>query len=141
MSSYQQSHLGRSLWDVANSFLPFFLCWYLAYRGLAVSYWLTLAQAMPAAALQGSSYYKLPKLLQWFTGNIGLHHIHHLSPRVPNYNLQRCYDDNPLLRQVTVVTFWESLKTMSLKLWDEERGVLVGFRALKAAPPAPDAHA
>ena len=84
-----------------------------------------------AAALQGSSYYKLPKLLQWFTGNIGLHHIHHLSPRIPNYNLQRCYDANPLLRQVTVVTFWESLKTMSLKLWDEDRHMLVGFRHLK----------
>jgi omega-6 fatty acid desaturase (delta-12 desaturase) len=86
-----------------------------------------------AAALQGSSYYKLPRLLQWFTGNIGLHHIHHLSPRIPNYNLQRCYDENPLLRQVTIVTFWESFKTVSLKLWDEERGLLVGFRALKAA--------
>ncbi len=88
-----------------------------------------------AAALQGSSYYKLPKLLQWFTGNIGLHHIHHLSPKIPNYNLQQCYDANPLLRQVTVVTFWESLKTMSLKLWDEERGALVGFGPLRTAPP------
>ena len=84
-----------------------------------------------AAALQGSSYYKLPRLLQWFTGNIGLHHIHHLSPMIPNYNLQRCYDENPLMRHVTVVTFFESLKTMSLKLWDEERRVLVGFGALK----------
>jgi acyl-lipid omega-6 desaturase (Delta-12 desaturase) len=89
------------------------------------------------AALQGSSYYKLPKVLQWFTGNIGLHHIHHLSPKIPNYNLQRCYDANPLLRQVTVVTFWESLKTMGLKLWDEDRKTLVGFRGLKrAAVPA-----
>lgn len=79
------------------------------------------------AALQGSSYYKLPKLLQWFTGNIGLHHIHHLSPKIPNYNLQKCHDENPLLQQVTVVTFWESLKTIPLKLWDEEQQRLVGF--------------
>ena len=84
------------------------------------------------AALQGSSYYKLPKILQWFTGNIGLHHIHHLSPKIPNYNLQKCHDDNPLLQQVTVVTLWESLQTIPLKLWDEEQRRLVGFGHLKA---------
>jgi omega-6 fatty acid desaturase (delta-12 desaturase) len=86
-----------------------------------------------AAALQGSSYYRLPKVLQWFTGNIGLHHIHHLSPKIPNYNLQRCYDDNPLFQQVTIVTFWESLKTVSLKLWDEERQKLVSFKQARLA--------
>jgi omega-6 fatty acid desaturase (delta-12 desaturase) len=91
-----------------------------------------------AAALQGSSYYKLPKVLQWFTGNIGLHHIHHLSPKIPNYNLQQCYEANPLMRQVTVVTFWESLKTMTLKLWDEERGMLVGFRQAQPAAGSTD---
>ncbi len=90
-----------------------------------------------AAALQGSSYYKLPKIIQWFTGNIGLHHIHHLSPKIPNYNLVRCYAENPLLRQVTVVTFWESLRTMFLKLWDEERGRLVGFRQAARRPADP----
>jgi acyl-lipid omega-6 desaturase (Delta-12 desaturase) len=91
-----------------------------------------------AAALHGSSFYKLPKVLQWFTGNIGLHHIHHLSPRIPNYNLQQCYDANPLLREVTVVTFWESLKTMTLKLWDEERGTLVGFAQVRSAQTPAD---
>jgi omega-6 fatty acid desaturase (delta-12 desaturase) len=83
------------------------------------------------AALKGSSYYKLPRVLQWFTGNIGFHHIHHLSPKIPNYNLQKCMDENPVFHHVTVVTFWESLKTMSLKLWDEEQEKLVGFGYLK----------
>jgi omega-6 fatty acid desaturase (delta-12 desaturase) len=80
------------------------------------------------AAMHGSSYYKLPKLLQWFTGNIGFHHIHHLSPRIPNYNLERCHEENPLLQRVIQLTLWGSLKTMSLALWDEEKRTLVSFR-------------
>ncbi len=84
-----------------------------------------------AAALKGSSYYKLPKVLQWITGNIGFHHIHHLSPKIPNYNLQRCFDENPLFHHVTIVTFWESVKTIPLKLWDEERHKLISFQQLK----------
>lgn len=84
------------------------------------------------AALRGSSYYRLPRILQWFTGNIGLHHIHHLSPRIPNYNLQKCLDENPLFQHVTIVTFWESLKAVSFKLWDENQQRLVGFRHLKS---------
>lgn len=83
------------------------------------------------ASLYGSSYYRLPRLLQWFSGNIGLHHIHHLSPKIPNYNLQSCFDENPLFHHVTIVTFWESLKAASLKLWDEERQMLVGFGHLE----------
>jgi omega-6 fatty acid desaturase (delta-12 desaturase) len=83
------------------------------------------------AALQGSSYFKLPKLLQWFTGNIGFHHIHHLSPRIPNYNLERAFKENPLFQQVTIISFFESLKSVSLKLWDEQRQQLVGFKHLK----------
>jgi omega-6 fatty acid desaturase (delta-12 desaturase) len=85
-----------------------------------------------AAALQGSSYYKLPKMLQWFSGNIGLHHIHHLSARIPNYNLQKCHDENPLFQKVKTITLWASVKASSLKLWDEERQRLIGFRQLKA---------
>lgn len=84
------------------------------------------------AAMQGSSYYKLPKILQWFTGNIGLHHIHHLSPRIPNYNLQKCLDENPEFQNVIPLTFWKSLKTVSLKLWDEKQQKLVSFRHLKS---------
>ncbi|MEZ4862047.1 MAG: fatty acid desaturase [Caldilineaceae bacterium] len=80
------------------------------------------------AAMQGSSYYKLPRLLQWFTGNIGFHHIHHLSPRIPNYHLERCHTENLLFQRVVQLTLRSSLKTLSLALWDEERQRLVTFR-------------
>jgi len=87
------------------------------------------------AALKGSSYYKLPKILQWFTGNIGLHHIHHLSPRIPNYNLQACHDANPLFQQVPTVTLGPSFKSVFFKLWDEEQRRLVGFGRFKPTQP------
>jgi omega-6 fatty acid desaturase (delta-12 desaturase) len=83
------------------------------------------------AALEGSSYYKLPKLLQWFTGNIGFHHIHHLSPRIPNYNLQACHEQNPLFQRVTQLTLKTSFKTVTLALWDEQRRRLVTFKEAK----------
>jgi omega-6 fatty acid desaturase (delta-12 desaturase) len=85
------------------------------------------------AALQGSSYLRLPKLLQFFTGNIGLHHVHHLSARIPNYNLQRAHDDFPVFQNVPVLTLWGGLRSVRLKLWDEESGRLVGFREAKAS--------
>ena len=85
------------------------------------------------AALQGSSYYKLPKILQWFSGNIGFHHIHHLSPKIPNYNLPKAFEENTLFQHVTAVTLWESFEAASLKLWDEEHKKLVSFRHLKSA--------
>ena len=75
-----------------------------------------------AAALQGSSFYKLPKILQWFSGNIGLHHIHHFSVRIPNYNLERCHKADPLFQRVKPVTLFGSLKSLKFRLWDEERG-------------------
>lgn len=77
------------------------------------------------AALRGSSYLKLPKVLQFFTGNIGLHHVHHLSARIPNYNLQRAHDDNPIFHDVPTLTLMDGLRAVRLKLWDEERGRLV----------------
>jgi omega-6 fatty acid desaturase (delta-12 desaturase) len=80
-----------------------------------------------AAALQGSSFYKLPRILQWFTGNIGFHHIHHLSPRIPNYHLQRCHDADPFFETIKPVTLLASLKSLSFRLWDEQRNVFVGF--------------
>ena len=83
------------------------------------------------AALQGSSFYKLPKILQWFSGNIGFHHIHHLSPRVPNYNLQRCHEAEPLFRQVKPMTLFSSLKSLTLRLWDEKAKRLVGYRRMR----------
>ncbi len=85
------------------------------------------------AALQGSSFYKLPKVLQWFSGNIGFHHIHHLSPRIPNYHLEKCHDSEPLFQSVKPVTLVSSLKSFSFRLWDEQRQKLVGFGALRRA--------
>ncbi len=85
-----------------------------------------------AAGLEGSSYYDLPAILHWFTGNIGVHHVHHLSSRIPNYRLRQCLRENPELQQVTRLTFWKSLKCARLKLWDEERRKLVGFRHLRS---------
>ena len=79
------------------------------------------------AALKGSSYLKLPKLLQFFSGNIGLHHVHHLNPRIPNYNLQRAHDDNPFLHEAPIITLWQGIRTMNLKLIDEDNGRLVSF--------------
>jgi len=79
------------------------------------------------AAMAGSSYYALPKWLQWFTANIGLHHIHHLDSRIPNYNLQRCYNENEVLRQCEKLTLWESLRCANLKLWDEKSERMVTF--------------
>lgn len=78
-------------------------------------------------ALEGSSFYKLPRLLQWFSGNIGFHHIHHLSPRIPNYNLQACHDSSPLFQSVKYITLWSSLRAVGYRLWDEDRKRLVGF--------------
>lgn len=83
------------------------------------------------AALEGSSYYKLPKVLQWFSGNIGLHHIHHLRPRIPNYNLQRCYDDTPELQEVKPLTIARSFGSLFLNLWDEPNQKLVAFGSLR----------
>lgn len=84
-----------------------------------------------AAALHGSSFYKLPRLLQWFSGNIGFHHIHHLSPHIPNYNLERCHQAEPLFQTVPPVTLSSSLKSLTFRLWDEKRHRLVGFRHLE----------
>jgi omega-6 fatty acid desaturase (delta-12 desaturase) len=84
-----------------------------------------------AAALQGSSYYKLPKLFQWFSGNIGFHHIHHLSPRIPNYHLEKCHQAEPLFQKVKPVTLFASLRSFSFRLWDEQRRMLVGYRHLR----------
>jgi omega-6 fatty acid desaturase (delta-12 desaturase) len=80
------------------------------------------------AAIAGSSYFRLPAVLRWFTGNIGLHHVHHLGPRIPNYNLQRCHDENSFFHRVTIVTLAQSLRSLRLALWDEEGGRLIGIR-------------
>ena len=82
------------------------------------------------AGLDGSSFYKLPAVLQWFTGNIGFHHIHHLSPKIPNYKLPECHAANPIF-QVKPMTLGFSLKSLRLRLWDEDRHMMVGWDALK----------
>jgi omega-6 fatty acid desaturase (delta-12 desaturase) len=84
-----------------------------------------------AAALRGSSYYKLPKVLQWLSGNIGFHHIHHLSPRIPNYHLQRCHESDRLFQEVTPVTLLSSLRSLRFRFWDEQGRRLVGYAHLR----------
>jgi omega-6 fatty acid desaturase (delta-12 desaturase) len=83
-------------------------------------------------AVEGSSFYKLPRVLQWFSGNIGYHHVHHLSSRIPNYNLQACHEAHELFRSVRPVTLRASLRSLGFRLWDEERRRLVGFDGLAA---------
>jgi omega-6 fatty acid desaturase (delta-12 desaturase) len=78
-------------------------------------------------ALEGSSFVKFPKLLQWFSGNIGFHHIHHLNSRIPNYYLSKCYRENPVFKEVKPVTFIMSLKSLKLRLWDEQIQKMVSF--------------
>jgi len=78
-------------------------------------------------ALEGSSFVKFPKLLQWFSGNIGFHHIHHLNSRIPNYYLSRCYRENSVFKEVKPVTFMMSLRSLKLRLWDEQIQKMVTF--------------
>ncbi len=81
------------------------------------------------ASILGSTYYKLPKVFQWLSGNIGFHHIHHLNPAIPNYNLEACAKENPLLNKfVSTVTFWDSLKCIKYKLYDEQTDRMISFR-------------
>jgi len=82
------------------------------------------------ASVQGSSFYKLPAVLQWFTGNIGYHHIHHLSPKIPNYKLPKAFKENPIFH-VKPLTIWTSLKSLTLRLYDENTRKLVGWSVLK----------
>jgi acyl-lipid omega-6 desaturase (Delta-12 desaturase) len=83
-------------------------------------------------ALEGSSYFKLPKILQWFSGNIGLHHVHHARPTIPNYHLQQCHDDIPAFHTVEPLTIRTSLKSLRLALYDEKQQKLISFRSLAA---------
>jgi len=91
-----------------------------------------------SVALYGSSYFKLPKILQWFTGNIGLHHIHHVRPAIPNYNLQQCYNEVPAIQAARTITLKTSIRSLRLGLYDEKNRKLVSFRSLsaRAANPA-----
>ncbi|MFC0014147.1 MULTISPECIES: fatty acid desaturase [Allobacillus] len=83
------------------------------------------------AAIDGSSFYKLPRVLQWITGNIGYHHVHHLSPKVPNYNLEQVHESTPPLQQATTITVGSSLKSIRFRLYDEESKTFVHFKEIK----------
>ena len=85
-----------------------------------------------ASALEGASYYELPKWLQWFSGNIGFHHIHHLSPKVPNYYLEECYENAKVFQtHVKKISFWEGFKSVGLDLIDLKNDRLIRFSDLK----------
>lgn len=88
------------------------------------------------AALKGSSYYKLPKILQWFSGSIGFHHIHHLSPKIPNYLLEKCHQENPMFQTPVTLTLKTAFKQTGLSLWDEDNKKLISFRQLKKSQVA-----
>jgi acyl-lipid omega-6 desaturase (Delta-12 desaturase) len=82
-------------------------------------------------SIEGSSFFKLPKVLQWFTGNIGFHHIHHLSPRIPNYKLPLCHFENPVFNQIKPITLRSSIRSAALRLWDEQNRRLISFSQWK----------
>jgi acyl-lipid omega-6 desaturase (Delta-12 desaturase) len=92
------------------------------------------------AALRGSSYLKLPRLLQFFSGNIGLHHVHHLSARIPNYNLQRAHDENPIFHDVPTLSVADGIRAVRLKLYDEDRRRMVTFAQARASTIAAAPH-
>ena len=83
------------------------------------------------AAVEGSSFYKLPKWAQWITGNIGYHHVHHLSPRVPNYYLEDVHNNNSELNLVPTITVRRSLKALRYRLWDERNKQFISFQNIK----------
>jgi omega-6 fatty acid desaturase (delta-12 desaturase) len=89
-----------------------------------------------STAIHGSSFYKLPAVLNWFTGSIGYHHVHHANPRVPNYNLAACHRQIPALQTIEPIGFWRSLKSLTFRLYDERENRLVGFGHLKRGYPA-----
>jgi acyl-lipid omega-6 desaturase (Delta-12 desaturase) len=91
------------------------------------------------AALRGSSYLKLPKVLHFCTGNIGFHHVHHLNARIPNYNLPRAHNENAMFHDVPTLSLWDGLRAVRLKLWDEDRKRLVTYAQARSviAPATP----
>jgi omega-6 fatty acid desaturase (delta-12 desaturase) len=84
-------------------------------------------------ALHGSSFFKLPAVLRWFSGNIGFHHVHHLGPTIPNYNLPKAHKENPIFQEVKPITFIRSFHSLKLRLWDEQRQKVVSFKEMRRA--------
>jgi len=83
------------------------------------------------SAIAGSSYFKMNPVLNWFTGSIGLHHVHHLGPKIPNYRLQQAHDENPMFHDVTVITVMSTFRLVGLTLWDEDAQRLIRFMDVK----------
>jgi omega-6 fatty acid desaturase (delta-12 desaturase) len=104
------------------------------------AYWKTGEQWDYAeAALQGSTYLKLPKILQFFSGSIGLHHVHHLNSKIPNYHLQSAHDSHPVFAQVPTIGIAEGMRSIRLKLIDDRSGKLVTFAQARHSTPLPTA--
>jgi omega-6 fatty acid desaturase (delta-12 desaturase) len=159
------SRIQRSVWrtNLALVLVVTALCWFLGWSAFllvqapivvlagATGVWLNYVQhqfdktywARPQdwtygdAALRGTSHLKLPKVLQFFTGNIGLHHVHHLNPKIPNYNLQRAQDENAVFRSVPTISLADGLRAVRLKLWDEDAACLVTWAQLKRSRTLP----
>ena len=110
-----------------------FWLFYVQHQFEAVQWKRTEDWSYTDAALHGSSYYKLPRVLQWCTGNIGFHHVHHLFPRIPNYHLEKCHAALPVLQEVPVITLASSFSTLDFKLWDECSKRLVRFRDVESS--------
>jgi len=151
-----------SVWgtDLALALVTGGLCWLLGWRSFVLvqapivvlaggagiwlfyvqhqfdhtSWWRSSEWSYTDAALRGSSYLRLPKVLQFFTGNIGLHHVHHLSTRIPNYNLQRAHDEVSIFRDVPAVSLWDGLRAVRLKLWDEDAARMVTWKEHRRLP-------
>ena len=104
-------------------------------------YWARHVEWNPwRVAMEGASYYQLPKVLQWVTGNIGFHHVHHMRPAIPNYRLQECFEAIPELQAVKPLTLRKSLGSLRLNLYDEKKHQLVSFRSLNERNSGPDAR-
>ncbi len=100
-------------------------------------YWTRHRERDPLrVALEGASYYRLPRVLRWFTGDIGIHHLHHLQPRIPNYFLQRCWDSVPEIQSIRPLTMKTSLQCLRVNLWDEEARKTVSFSELRRSRSA-----
>jgi omega-6 fatty acid desaturase (delta-12 desaturase) len=164
ISRSADARIQRSVWrtNVALVLVVGALCWFLGWREFLLvqvpvvllaggtGVWLNYVQhqfeatywerpgdwSYTDAALRGSSYLRLPKILQFFTGNIGLHHIHHLNPKIPNYNLQRAQDEIPVFESVPRISLGDGLRAVRLKLWDEDAARLVTWAEVKRAARA-----
>ena len=109
------------------------LCLFYMQHQFENVYWVRHGSWDPIkVALEGSAYFKLPRALHWFTGNIGLHHIHHVRPNIPNYHLQQCHDENPAFQAIKPITLRTSLRSLQLGLFDEKSKKLVSFRSLRS---------